>query len=289
MREYALSQEQVKRALSTDYNEPLMRVNPNEYSDRREIPKYRLSEVALYLGMHERTLHNWFFGYSRSVHGEIRPYPGIIEPALHNPHGPALSFYNLAEAQVLSAIRQKWMVAPEVQPLVPGERPKFGQKPPKHSFIQVSMQAVRYALEYVTSEQPLHPLISQYFYSDGKNLFVRKVEEAIGRHLTVNVSRFGQMAFSSILDMYLDRIERDKSGPIKVYPLRSVEDEDKSIVIMPNVASGRPTVNGTGIRVEVIWNRSRAGETTAELAEDYGIEPRVIEKAISYFTTVKAA
>ncbi len=151
------------------------------------------------------------------------------------------------------------------------------------------MQAIRHAIEYVSSESPRHPLISQYFYTDGKSLFVKKVEEEIGHHLTVNVSRFGQIAFSSILDMYLDRVEHDESGPIKVYPLRSAEEADKSIVILPSVASGRPIINGTGIRVEVIWNRSRAGETTEELAEDYGIEPRVIEKAISYFTDVKAA
>ena len=151
------------------------------------------------------------------------------------------------------------------------------------------MQAIRHAIEYISADSPLHPLISQYFYTDGKSLFVRKVEEEIGHHLTVNVSRFGQIAFSSILDIYLDRIERDKSGPIKVYPLRRAGDADKSIVILPGVASGRPTINGTGIRAEVIWNRSRAGETTEELAEDYGIEPRVIEKAISYFTDIKAA
>src|SRR5690242_20114536 len=107
MRECNWTQEQTERALSADYNEPLMRVNPRAYSDRSEVPKYKLAEVALYLGVKERTLHNWFFGYS----ARGRHFSALIEPALHNPHGPALSFYNLAEAQVLAATRQKWVVA----------------------------------------------------------------------------------------------------------------------------------------------------------------------------------
>src|SRR5579864_1673780 len=119
MREYIWSQEQIERMLSADYNEPLMRVDPKGYSDRREIPKYKTSEVAVYLGINERTLHNWFFGYHRTIGGVRRSYDRLIEPALHNPHGPALSFYNLAEAQVLASIRQKWTVARESEPLAP--------------------------------------------------------------------------------------------------------------------------------------------------------------------------
>ena len=71
--------------------------------------------------------------------------------------------------------------------------------------------------------------------------------------------------------------------------VRRVDDQDKLIVITPNVASGRPIISGTGIRVEAIWNRFEAGDTVEELVEDYGIEPRVIKKAISYLTDVKAA
>ncbi len=155
------------------------------------------------------------------------------------------------------------------------------------------MQAIRQALEYVSRESPQHPLISQYFFTDGKSLFVKHVEEGFGKdgeHLTINVSLLGQIAFSDILDIYLERIERDNSGSaIKVYPLRTVNDLDKSIVIIPNVGSGRPTIAGTGIRVEAIWNRYQAGESLEQLATDYEIELRAIEKAISYFTNVKAA
>ena len=153
------------------------------------------------------------------------------------------------------------------------------------------MQAIRHAIDYVSERYPSnHPLISNQFYTNGKHLFIKVLEEQVGEQLVINLSKFGQLGFASILDAYLQRIDRDSSGlPLKIYPLRNVGDEDRSIVIMSGVASGRPTITGTGIRAEAVWNRAKAGETVDELSDDYGIESSAIEKAISYFTHVKAA
>lgn len=289
MRECAWTEQQIERALCVNYNGPLMRIDVQAYRDRRDIPKYRVNEVALYLGVRESTLRTWFFGHQRKIKGVVHSYDPLIKPALHNPYGPSLSFFNLAEAHVLSAIRQKWQLEePEVS-APQAVRPTFGQKLKRSLYVQVSMQAARAAIAYIEKESPIHPLISQYFYTNGKELFVQVLEGELGHHLTVNVSRQGQISFSSILDMYLSRVERDASGAIRVYPMRQLDDPDKSIVILPNVASGRPVIAGTGVRVEVIWKRSQAGEAVEDLAEDYGIEPRAIKKAISYFTNVKAA
>src|SRR5262245_29689413 len=91
----------IKRVLSANYNGALMRVNPQEYADRREVPKYGIPEVALYLSLKQSTLRDWFFGRTRTMRdGRVVEYPRLAIPALHNPYGPALSFYNLAEAQV---------------------------------------------------------------------------------------------------------------------------------------------------------------------------------------------
>lgn len=291
MREITWSESHIKHAL--DYDGVFMRVDPRAYPDRREVPKYRPDEVALYLGIKPRTLRNWFFGYHYSARGKKHIADRLVQPAAYNPYGPSLSFYNLAEAQVLAATRQKWTLEPAVEPAILAiARPKFGAKPRRKTDIQVSIQAIRNAIDYVSQWSPVHPLISQYFFTDGKQLFVKQVEEHLGKHgehLTVNVSRFGQMAFSSILDLYLERIERDSTGPVKVYPLRRADDRDKSIVIMPNVASGRPIIAGTGIKVETIWNRYQSGELPEQLSQDYDIDLSGIEKAISYFADAKAA
>ena len=52
------------------------------------------------------------------------------------------------------------------------------------------------------------------------------------------------------------------------------------MVIDPNVSFGRPVLAGTGIPTAVIAERFNAGETIAELIEDYNRTPTEIEEAI---------
>jgi len=272
-----------------------MRVDPQSYSDRRDVPKYTPAEVALYIGIKESTLRNWFFGYSKHIRNETVFYRELVKPAIHNPHGPSLSFFNLAEAHVLAATRQDWSQEPkaaESSVLTPAAHPRFGS--PSNRLgkpIKISMQAIRHAIAYISDKFPSpHPLITNHFYTNGKQLFIKIIEGDLGAQLVINLSQLGQLGFESILDAYLKRIDRDSQGmPLKVYPLRNIRDDDRSIVIMSNVASGRPTIAGTGVRAEAVWHRSQAGESVSDLSDDYGIDPSVIEKAISYFASAKAA
>jgi len=239
-----------------------MDIDPRRYSDRREVPKYTISEVALYLGLNPRTVHTWFFGRSYHVKGEPRFWSPLAIPADHNPRGPSLSFYNLAEAHVLSATRG----------------------------FRISMRSIRHAMDNLVKIYPnSHPLISREFETDNRDIFIREMEGGNEEGL-VNISS-GNRAIKPILDAYLERIDRDARGwPVRVYPVRgAITENHKRIVIIPSVASGRPTIAGSGVRVESIWGRAQAGETAAELAEDYGIDKIAIEEAISYFANVKAA
>jgi uncharacterized protein (DUF433 family) len=238
-----------------------MNIDPRRYSDRREVPKYSITEAALYLRLRPRTLHTWFFGRSYHVKDELRFWLPLAIPAEHDPHGPSLSFYNLAEAHVLSATRG------------------FKIRPVR----------IRLAMDTLVKMYPTieHPLISREFETDGKDIFIRTLE---GEGVLVNLSAGGQLGLGPILNAYLKRIDRDLAGwPLRVYPVRESVGEAKRIVIIPTVASGRPTIAGTGVRVETIWNRAQNGETPEDLADDYGIDTVAIKEAISYFADVKAA
>ena len=57
-------------------------------------------------------------------------------------------------------------------------------------------------------------------------------------------------------------------------------EEPRTIVIDPYVSFGRPVLAGTGIATSVIAQRYKAGESIAELAEDYGRSSPEIEEAI---------
>ena len=141
----------------------------------RELPNYRLPEAAHYLRIPQSTLRMWIFGQAYgTAAGRRRSHP-IITIAADDP--PRLSFVNMVEAHVLSAIRYQHGVA---------------------------LPAVRRAVEYLTREfGSQHPLAEEQFQTDGVNLFVE-------RFGLLNVSAPGQFAMREILVALLRRIERDE-------------------------------------------------------------------------------
>jgi uncharacterized protein (DUF433 family) len=48
----------------------------------------------------------------------------------------------------------------------------------------------------------------------------------------------------------------------------------------PTVSFGRPVITGTGIPVSSIYERYKAGDSVADLAQDFRLEIRAIEEAI---------
>ena len=96
-------------------------------TDRREVPAYPIPEAAHYLGVPRSTLRAWFAGQQA-----FRP---VIRPA--DPKTLVLSFSNLVEAYVLSAIRRKHHIGlPTIRrgtgipTAVLAERFKAGDQPP---------------------------------------------------------------------------------------------------------------------------------------------------------------
>ena len=222
--------------------------------DPRLAPAYTVAEAAHYLRMPEPTLRSWVKGRDYPVAGGSRRSTGLIR--LDDPRKRYLSFFNLVEAHVLAAIRRK------------------------HG---VHLSNVRRALQYVRSECGIErPLIHQDFQTDGMDLFVEHYGDLI------NASRDGQRAMKEILGAYLKRIERDAQGlPIKLYPFvresaaeTAPTADPRVVVINPAVSFGRPVIKGTGIPVASIYERYKAGDSIAELAEGFRLKTSEIEEAI---------
>jgi uncharacterized protein (DUF433 family) len=225
-----------------------------ETGDLRLMPAYSLGEAAHYLRMPEGTLRSWVVGRWYPVAGQAKRSKPLVH--LDDPKKQYLSFINLVEAHVLAAIRRR-----------------HGVKLPK----------VRTALDYVKRQFHIErPLIDQTFQTDGLDLFVERYGDLI------NASREGQKAMKEIISVYLQRIERDTKGlPIKLYPFtRDTESDaapktDPRIVVMnPSVSFGRPVIAGTGIPVSSIYERYRAGDSVADLAQDFSLDTSEIEEAI---------
>ena len=70
------------------------------------------------------------------------------------------------------------------------------------------MQKIRDAIDYLFQQYWVsrHTLLGYDFFTDGKDLFVKKILE------TVNLSKKGQLAFKDLVDNHLDRLVKDNSG-----------------------------------------------------------------------------
>ncbi len=164
----------------------------------------------------------------------------------------SLSFRNLVELHVLAAIRRE------------------------HA---VPMQRVRLAVDFMKSRlgEP-NPLASVRMLTDGRDLLIEAYEQF------VNVTRGGQLEVREFVQAYLDRVEHDAHGPVRLYPFsrKHVLEDPRSISIDPRVQYGRPCLIGTGIPTAEIADRCKAGESIASLARDYGRPEQQIEEAIRY-------
>jgi uncharacterized protein (DUF433 family) len=224
-------------------------------ADLRDYPSYSIDEVARYIGVPKRTLRAWIKGYSYPTSkGPTKALP-IIQPA--DAENNLLSFNNLVEAQVLSATRER----------------------------NISTAQLRRTIEYMRNHlNEERPLLTCVFGSHGQDIFVQQLA---GKKLRnpLNVTRHGQYGFRSILKKYPNRIERDATGnPTRVFPMRAGDSRrKKSIVIHPSVSAGKPALSGSGIMVEVIWRRKKAGESIGMLAKDFRLKQSEIKAAIKYY------
>ena len=219
--------------------------------DPREIPAYTVGEAAHYLGVPKSTMRSWFAGQ--------RGFRAVIRPADLKTTG--LSFANLVEAYVLTAIRRRHHVA---------------------------LPTIRRGLEFLVRKLGAkRPLLEQEFATNGVDLFVNHLGQVI------NISRDGQIEMADLIRAYLERIDRDAKGlPIKLYPFMRTQaprEQPRTVVIDPRVSFGRPAIAGTGIPTAVLAEQFKAGDPVPMLAREYGADEEAVWDAIRCELDLEAA
>ena len=208
--------------------------------DLREVPAYSIVEAAGYLRLPKSTLRAWLLGQ--------QSFRSVIEIA--DRHRRQLSFINLVEAFVLSAIRRE------------------------HS---IPLPKVRKAVDYLRrSFNTRRPLADEQFATDGVHLFVEKFGALIG------ATQAGQIQMRDIILDRLKYIRRDPKGvPEKIilFPARGAAAKG-DVVIDPRISFGRPVLDGFGVRTAVLAERFHAGDSIEALAHDYGVPSEAIENAL---------
>ncbi|MCY4450682.1 MAG: hypothetical protein OXC01_01915 [Immundisolibacterales bacterium] len=152
-------------------------------TDRRELPTYTVSEAAHYLSVPAATIRYWSVG--RGSYLPLIDVPSRGPPTL-------VSFLNLTELHVLSALRRKH---------------------------QVKMPAVREAIQHLArlAQTPIdarHPLVSRVLATDGVHVFTDYYGQLI------NLSRSGQAVIREVIAGAL-KATRARSGrdPYQALPL----------------------------------------------------------------------
>jgi uncharacterized protein (DUF433 family) len=209
-------------------------------TDPRLLPAYTLGEAAVCVRVPPATLRSWCSGRAYSTAGERRHSAPLLH--LADRQRGLFSFVNLIESQVLRALRKS------------------------HA---LSLQNVRKALaEYGRHDPKDHPLAFEDFLTDGLDLFVDRYGDL------VNLSRSGQIALRSALELHLRRVGRDKLGPIRLYPfVHGDGDLRQTVSVSPGIAFGRPVIEGTRIGTDDVVARIRRGDAPEAVAEDLRLTP----------------
>jgi uncharacterized protein (DUF433 family) len=218
--------------------------------DSRDQPAYGLPEATRYVKLPIATLRSWVVGRAYPKGQMVATFQPLIKPARKNP--PLLSFYNLIEAHVLRALRTEHGVA---------------------------IKSVRNALRYAErSEKIERLLLRKDLLTDAGKLFLSRYGQLI------ELSASGQLAMRKVFEEHLKRVEWDEwQFPVRLYPYVSAEPTaSKPIAIDPSIGFGRPVVVRAGVSTRAIADRIDAGETVADLAEDYDLKPEEIEEAVLY-------
>jgi uncharacterized protein (DUF433 family) len=230
-----------------------------QFNDPREVPTYTLREAAHYLSIPVATVRAWVKGTSYThSDGTRRNFQKVIE--LPDRYLTLLSFYNLAEAHVLRALR-------EVH--------------------RIDLQKIRKALDFVRRERGWkRPLIQAQFKTDGVGLFI----EQLGK--LVDASADGQLVMTDIVSAHLERLDWEGNFAARLYPFTRLTTDrhaPRSVMIDPTRSFGRPVLADLGIATSEIAERYKAGDSIKLLMKDFGGSQTDIEEAIRCELQIAAA
>ncbi len=143
----------------------------------------------------------------------------------------------------------------------------------------ISLHRIREASEYLRKNLGItYPLI---------NPGIRVGTDVYFKHaqgILLNATRHGQVESVELIGKYISRIKFDrKKLPDVLYPWIPGATR-KTIRIDPRIRFGQPTITGTGVSVAAVQDRFKAGESSQDIANSYGISHVGVADAIAYAT-----
>lgn len=234
--------------------------------DRFSTALYTVREAARFLDVPEKTLANWAHGYRNHVQGraDVVGTPIVTTVPRQAPRWPVIPFVGLAEGLVLTAIRRSG----------------------------VPMQRIRPALQVLDRRIGLHhALASRRLYTDGAEVLFDYAETTGDPGLVqaardLVVVRNGQQVFNEVVASYLQRLQFDEQGYVRLIRLPAYEVAE--VVVDAERGFGQPIFARGGARLDDALDLFRAGEPLEVVAAEYGMPSEHLEDAVRIATRVAA-
>ena len=219
--------------------------------DKRDLGRYSIPEAASSIAMPQRTMRSWFLGERR-----------IFTPAYRRGDTVLLSFNDVTEAYIIEVLRTHWDFNPK---------------------------KLRLALDELRRKTRLErPLIKRELsvIPEFHNLVATVPEK--GSHIYVDVAHHQNLVFEGFVKAMAMRITRDSKGrPVRLYPWKDAESDDKPVSMDPNVLSGQLVVTGTRIPARAVLAKSNSGKSADEIASSYHLSPELVKKVLQHFEPEK--
>lgn len=224
---------------------------------RYSSPLYTEAEAARVLGLPASTLRSWTHPLNYKTVGGYHERKALVTTAARPFRGKTIPFVGLAEAFVLSAFRRTGVPMQRIRPALPVLEERFG--------LVAALMSERLKSDgaEVLYEYGLDPSLDDDFVPEQRDLVV---------------VRNGQRLFAEVVEDQLKTIVYS-DGIVKSLRLPAWADVD--VVADPDLNAGQPTIASRGIRVADLLSRSAAGDTVADLADDYRLAPDYVRQILA--------
>jgi uncharacterized protein (DUF433 family) len=220
--------------------------------DLRTVPTYTIPEAAEFLAIRPRTMFSWYEGNEPILKASA------VCGSIH-----LLSYRDIEEAYRVYLLRERFQFSLQfLERSMRNARKMFRSQHPLQR-----ADAVKECLQDLVYDKPAR----------GNN----------PRTITSLGQKPGQLSIKEVADMFSERIEPGEF----IYPWRfaSTDHQSRPVSMNPNIMSGRLVVVGTRIPVNTLLGSKRAGETIQQIANDYNLDPDLVEKALIHIGVRKKA
>ncbi len=148
------------------------------------------------------------------------------------------------------------------------------------------MQRVRRALNFVSEHLSgfERPLLKLEFETDGRALFI-ELQETSKTPMLLDATGAGQFVWPEAVREHFQSLVFDDRGD----PSRLWLDDRHEVMLDPRFGWGLPVVAGSGVRTDVLFERSEAGEELDAIAGDFSLKTSQVETAVAWERVARRA